>query len=219
MIFDTVINVILMFVLVVLVIARLAAERFLDQHQGQKRDFFHHHPIVPGDIVFLGDSLTDGARWDELFPGLPVKNRGINADNTSGVLNRLDDILPGHPAAIFLLIGTNDLPLIDYHRDSIILRSYREILERCKNETPETRVFVQSILPRQPRFTRRIQGLNFKLQGLAKEYGFTFVNLFPHFIGENGGLNPALTNDSLHVLAAGYAIWVDVLTPYIESVR
>ncbi|MGB9898194.1 GDSL-type esterase/lipase family protein, partial [Thermanaerothrix sp.] len=117
MLLNAILSTLLVITLVYLVLARMAAERLARTHHEQKCDFFAHHPVKAGDIVFLGDSITDGARWDELFPGLSVKNRGINADTTRGVLARLDSILQGQPAAIFLLIGTNDLPWFMFRSD------------------------------------------------------------------------------------------------------
>ena len=63
-------------------------------------------------MVFLGDSITQG--WGgglgAAFPGMKVANRGISGDTTRGVLIRLkEDVLALHPAAVVLLIGTNDL--------------------------------------------------------------------------------------------------------------
>ena len=44
------------------------------------------------------------------FPGVKVANRGISGDTTRGVLIRLqEDVLALDPAAVVLLIGTNDL--------------------------------------------------------------------------------------------------------------
>ena len=65
-----------------------------------------------GAVVFLGDSITQG--WGgglgAAFPGVKVANRGISGDTTRGVLIRLqDDVLALDPAAVVLLIGTNDL--------------------------------------------------------------------------------------------------------------
>ncbi len=147
--FFTYFLIVLLAVSVVLyIITRIAAENFLRRHHGQKRSFFQHFPVEPGDIVFLGDSITDGARWNELFPGRPVRNRGINADVVGGALARMDEILAGKPAAIFILIGTNDLPWYVNHSDAHILRNYEAILRQIQRESPETQVFVQSILPR-----------------------------------------------------------------------
>lgn len=207
--------VMLVVTLVLFAFTRSTAERIFHQHYQQKTDFFAHYAIRPGDRVFLGDSITDGARWDELFPDLPVKNRGINGDTVSGVLQRLGEVLSGRPAAIFLLIGTNDLPWYMYHRDTAILKSYEAILERCKAESPQTRVFVQSILPRHRRYAGRIKALNARLEELAGRYGDTFIDLFPHFAGPDGQIRADYSNDQLHLLASGYAEWVGILTPYL----
>jgi lysophospholipase L1-like esterase len=216
-------NIILIVIMVVTLIlfevTRLAADRIMHQHYEQKSDFFRQYAIQPGDIVFVGDSLTDGARWDELFPGLPVKNRGINADTTSGVLERVGDILSGKPAAVFLLIGTNDLAWYSYRTDPGILKTYETILKRFKLETPGTQVHVQSLLPRRRSYAKRIQGINASFERLAAQYGYAYINLFPHFARKDGELRDELTNDKLHLLAAGYAIWAEILTPYLDSLE
>jgi len=203
---------------ILLTITRLAAKRLIESHHGQKVDFFLKHPIKPGDIVFMGDSLMDGARWEEMFPGLPVKNRGINADTTAGVLARLDEIISGKPSAIFILIGTNDLPWYEYKGDGEILESYEKILARCKAEIPETKVHVQSILPRHSFYAKRIKKINLRLEKLAEQYGDTYIDLFSKFVDDKGGLRRELTNDNLHLLGSGYFIWVEQLQPYIDDV-
>lgn len=217
MLLNAILSTLLVITLVYLVLARMAAERLARTHHEQKRDFFAHHPVQAGDIVFLGDSITDGARWDELFPGLPVKNRGINADTTRGVLARLDSILSGQPAAIFLLIGTNDLPWFMFRSDRDILETYTAILERCRRESPNTHVFVQSILPRARGYAKRVLRINAELERLAHRFGYTFVNLFPHFADAEGQIRPELSNDKLHLMSIGYDLWVEQIKPLIEN--
>ena len=75
----------------------------------QRVSLFKTLPKTKGDIIFLGNSITDGAEWSELFNGRRMKNRGISGDVTAGILHRLEEIANGRPAKIFLLIGTNDL--------------------------------------------------------------------------------------------------------------
>ncbi|GAP13343.1 lysophospholipase L1 [Longilinea arvoryzae] len=203
--------------LLLMAVTRLAVERVAHAHHAQKVSFFNRYPVKPGDIVFLGDSITDGCRWDELFPGLPVKNRGINANLTTNVLSRMDNIVSGHPKAVFILIGTNDLPWFERRHDEQILETYEAILRRLKTETPETSVFVQSILPREKSKAVRIRKLNEGLKDLAMRYGYVYIDLFPHFATPEGQLRPELTNDSLHLLSAGYAIWAEILKPYLRG--
>ncbi len=215
----TVLAVMLAVTLFFLTISRLAVERVERTHYGQRADFFKHYPVYENDIVFLGDSLTDGGCWEELFPGIPLKNRGINADNSLGVLNRLDDVIVNNPRAVFILIGTNDLPLFEYRSDEDILKTYTEILDRIKTESPSTKVFVQSLLPRGKRFAKRIQGLNTHLSELAEKFDYTFINLYPHFAGAKGELRKEITNDNLHLMADGYALWVELLKPYVAEIE
>lgn len=202
-----------------LVLARATAESIMHHHHGQKADFYAAHPITRQDIVFVGDSITDGANWDELFPGLPVKNRGINGDTTIMVLERLTPIVSGHPRAIFLMIGTNDLPWYEYRSDSAILETYESILQTIQSGSPETAVFVQSIFPRQRRYAGRIRRLNGEIQLLARRLGYTYIDVFPHMAGALGELRKGLHNDNLHLMAAGYAIWADVLRPFLERLK
>ena len=44
-----------------------------------------------------------------MFNNRHIKNRGISADRSGWLLDRLDPIVNGHPKKLFLMIGTNDL--------------------------------------------------------------------------------------------------------------
>ncbi len=204
---------------ILLSITRLAAERLMRQHYEQRADFFRAHPVNSDDVVFIGDSLTDGCQWRELFPDVSIKNRGINGDTTAGVLKRLPEILANKPAAIFLLIGTNDLPWYEYRPDSDIIMDYRQILQLCRRDSPDTRIYIQSLLPRGPYYSKRIQNLNRQLNSLAEVFHCTYIDLFPHFTGRDGGLDHKITNDRLHLLADGYVIWRKIIAPYLDEYR
>ena len=56
----------------------------------QRELLFESLPTSENDIIFLGNSITDGGEWNELFQNANCKNRGISADVTEGVLNRLE---------------------------------------------------------------------------------------------------------------------------------
>ena len=89
----TILSILLIVTLFFLALSRWVVESIETNHYQQRADFFRRYPVNKGDIVFVGDSITDGGCWEELFPGVPLKNRGINADDTPGVLKRLDEIL------------------------------------------------------------------------------------------------------------------------------
>jgi lysophospholipase L1-like esterase len=204
--------------LVLFFLSRAAVETIERNHYEQRADLYRFTPIKEGDIVFMGDSITDGGCWEEFFPGLPVKNRGINADTTEGVLNRLGTILYRSPAAIFLLIGTNDLTWWAYRQDDEILETYEQILQNCMMVSPGTKVFVQSILPRKKRLSKHILCLNERLEALAKKYGDVYIDLYPSFVDKKGEMKSHFTNDHLHLMSPGYKKWVEILTPYLNDI-
>ncbi len=179
-----------------------------------RMDLFAATPLAVGDIVFLGDSLTEGAEWNELFPDLPVRDRGISGDTTAGVLQRLGTITSARPAAVFLLIGTNELgPALD---PAPSLARQREILARIRRESPDTRVFVQSLLPRAVALRERVESYNAALREICQEAGATWIDLYPGFLAPDGSLRDELTFDELHLNGAGYRRWRELLLPSLH---
>jgi len=179
--------------------------------------FFAANPIAPGQVVFLGDSLTDGARWDELFPGIPVRNRGVPADTTADVLARLDQVTAGKPAQVFLMIGTNDLGQGASVAETAA--RYREILGRLRSESSATRVYVQSVLPRGAAFRADIESLNREIERAAHDLGAAWIDLYPDFLAPDGSIRDDLSNDELHLLGPGYALWRDRIAGSVGVAR
>src|SRR5437867_13103011 len=61
-------------------------------------------------VVFFGDSITDGWRLNEYFPGKPYVNRGIGGQITGEMLGRMKaDVIDLKSAAVLILAGTNDI--------------------------------------------------------------------------------------------------------------
>src|SRR3954471_83138 len=85
-----------------------AKERFEFAYTANKLELFERLPVGPDDVLFVGDSLTDGGLWHELMADARCKNRGIAGDTSAGVLARLEPMLAGQPAAVYLLVGVND---------------------------------------------------------------------------------------------------------------
>src|SRR4051812_24057000 len=101
-----------------------------------------------GAVVFLGDSITQG--WGDdiggAFPGMKVANRGISGDTTRGVLIRLkDDVLAIKPAAVVLLIGTNDLE--EQAEPDTVAGNLKLILAEFKKHDAKLPVVLCQVMP------------------------------------------------------------------------
>lgn len=195
-------------------------ESFLGARIERQVSFFDVYAVVSKDVVFLGDSITEGGLWSEIFPEVPVKNRGIGGDTTAGVISRIDQIISGKPRAVFLKIGTNDLTHGPDDRQ-VSYQQYRLIIERIKTESPLTSIYVQSLLPRASSYQKDVESFNSEIQKIARELDVTYINLYPHFLAEDGSIHDHLSNDELHLMGEGYELWQTLLAPVIEpfSVR
>lgn len=191
----------------------------------QRATLFEKLPIDSTDIVFLGNSITNGGEWAELFHDARIKNRGISGDICEGVYDRLDAITQGKPNKIFLLIGVNDISR-GTSTDSIS-SAVKKIIKKIKYDTPRTKVFLQSVLPINPDFgmfeshikrVSEIKCLNEKLIRLAKEENVSYIDLYSHFVlPKSDKMNPQYTNDGLHLLGEGYLKWVEIIRKQIEN--
>lgn len=190
----------------------------------QRASLFEVLPVDSDDILFVGNSITDGGEWCELFQNPNVKNRGISGDTTQGVYDRLDALLKGTPAQIFLLIGINNVPRGE-SADSIAA-GIRHIVQRIRQESPATEVLVQSVLPVTPQYgkfdghTSRWQlvpEINRRVRRLAQEEKVTYIDLFSHFADAEGKMKPEYTNDGLHLKGNGYLLWKEVVQPFLKK--
>lgn len=187
----------------------------------QKLSQFQLLPISNADLVFLGDSITDECEWAELLENPRIKNRGISSDTTMGILHRLEDIVIAQPAKIFIMVGINNL--IHYQQTSdAILADYRKILTKICDRSPQTEIFIQSVLPINRIKSglnisnRAIVNLNSALQELAIEYSLTYIDLFSHLSDGQNQLNECYTLDGVHLNGQAYSIWKQVIAKYVS---
>ena len=162
----------------------------------QRWTLFQSLPQTKADIIFIGNSITDGGEWSELFNNVKIKNRGISGDISAGVIKRLDEVVKRKPAKVFLMIGTNDLAR-GISPDSVITNIIT-VADYLKQVTPATKLYVQSILPVNNVFRKfgghtskveQIKQVNEKLLNESPVYQCSFINLYPFFCNSEGKLD------------------------------
>lgn len=202
------------------------AERIYTDHYYKRFLQFEDEPAIgPKDIVMLGNSLTEGGKdWGARLNKKNIRNRGIIGDEAMGVYDRLHQILPGHPAKLFLLIGINDVSH-DLTADSVVTL-ITLLVDRIQRESPETKLYLQSLFPINESVckyktmigkTDIVPEINRKLEALATSRKIPFINLFPLFTEKGTNvLRKELTRDGLHLTEEGYEIWGKKLKKYLR---
>jgi len=191
---------------------------YANGHYLQRLEFFKRMPDQKNEIVFLGNSITEGGKWQELIPLKHVINRGISGDVTYGVIARMDEVLSSKPSKIFLLIGINDMKRGT--PQEVILNNYLKIIGMVKEKSPGTKLYVQSILPVNKLMLPASYGkltnaaileINVRLKSICKNEQLTYINLHEVFAGTDGELKKELSIDGLHLKSAAYILWADYL--------
>jgi hexosaminidase len=164
-------------------------------------------------IIFAGDSQTQLFPLDELFDSR-ILNRGISGDISGGVLNRLEEITQRKPAKLFIQVGINDLrrnlPL------PVVTQNYLAIIQQVKEQSPGTRIYVQSVLPHAPRHQQVLE-LNSRLKDIALHENVTYVDLYSPFADHTRLHSTYDCGDGLHLSAEGYLLWRDIVSSYVSE--
>lgn len=191
----------------------------------ERQELFEVLPKDSNSIIFLGNSLTQNFELVELFQNINIKNRGINGDIITGVLNRLTPIIQTHPKKIFIEIGINDLG-IGISKDSVVM-NYKKLLDTLQKECKLTKIYVQSLFPVEngrdgfptycnPKVNGDIKEINKELLKYATQHDITFIDTYSKF--ELGGqLNPKYSVDGIHLSGEGYLLWTGILRPYVDE--
>ncbi|MBP5609627.1 MAG: hypothetical protein J6X66_15345 [Lachnospiraceae bacterium] len=172
----------------------------------------------PTDVVFCGDSLVERCSWDEMYPELEVKNRGIGGDTVYGLMSRMDTIMATQPKKLFVYVGINDV-LFGREPDDIINR-YRELMDVIAGYEG-VKVYIQSILPVSAsqsdaeRILLDTHEIDEALAGLCEERGFTYIWLWDEYAGDDWALLDEYYYDGVHINARAYKHWKEILDPYV----
>ncbi len=170
------------------------------------------------DIVFIGNSITNMHEWWEAFGNTHIMNRGVCATVTGEVIDNLGTLVNGHPGKVFLMLGTNDIGTSGINNAAHVAGNTRIIVRYIKSVSPETEIYIQSILPSTVgiRTLALQQETNDSLRNICTQMGATYVDLWDKLL-------PVATNsnsysvDGLHCTSAAYRVWCKTIEKYIGA--
>lgn len=183
-------------------------------------------PADPHRVVFLGDSITDGWKLEQFFPGKPYVNRGISGQTTPQMLVRMfPDVIDLKPAALIILAGTNDIArntgpetatmieenfqamaeLAQAHGIKVIFCLLTPVSDYTENKQTEHRPPAD------------ILKLNAWLRDYAAAHQIGVADYYSAMVDDKGMLRDGYSDDGLHPNARGYALLVPVAEAAIEK--
>jgi lysophospholipase L1-like esterase len=179
-------------------------------------------PPEPGRVVFLGDSITDGWKLAQYFPGKPYVNRGISGQTTPQMLVRMfPDVIALKPAALLVYAGTNDIAGNTGPSTLTMIEDNLQAITELA-QAHGIKVILCSVTPVSD-YTARKQTLQrppsdiLKLNAWMREYAASakavFADYYAALVDGTGMLKEGFSGDGLHPNDKGYAL----LVPFAEA--
>ena len=178
------------------------------------------NPPARDGILFIGSSSI--RLWKTLaqdLPDLPVLNRGFGGSQIIDSVNYADRIVfPYRPRHIVIYAGGNDINAKKTPEQ--VFADFRAFVAKVHAQLPRARISYISIAPNPARWAQieKIRAANQLVADFCKgNPRLTFINVFPHMLGEDGQPKPDIyVEDRLHMNEKGYAIWKQVVGPFVK---
>jgi lysophospholipase L1-like esterase len=206
--------------------------------QGRHESFVKRAKQGDVDVLFLGDSITQGwegsgkAAWKETFEPLKAANFGIGGDRTEHVLWRITEgkELEGiNPKVAVIMIGTNNS---GSNTPDQIAAGVTAIVKELRTQRPDTKVLLLGVFPRAGKSTKesksvpaadlqpKIKEINDRIAKLDDGKSVKYLDIGAKFLEKDGSLSRDVMNDYLHLTPKGYGIWAEAIKgPVTEMLK
>lgn len=176
-----------------------------------------------GTIVFLGSSSI--RRWNTLaedFAGHSVLRRGFGGSQLIDCTMYVHRIVsPYRPAAVAVYAGDNDIG--KGKSADRVLHDFCMLVEAIHGFDAQIEIGFIAIKPSPKRWElwSEANAANQMVDAFAKNHPHvTFLDIATPMLGADGRPKPEyFVEDDLHMTAAGYKVWTEVITPWVRAVE
>jgi lysophospholipase L1-like esterase len=176
------------------------------------------------EILFMGDSITDGWRhqrlWKEKYVPMKAVDFGIGGDRTEHVLWRMKngECQGIKPKVVVLMIGTNNM---GHNSAPEIVEGITAIVNDFRARLPESKILLLAIFPRGEKpddpVRKMIADVNREIERLDDGKWVKYLDIGGKFLDAKGDLPTDVMPDFLHPNAKGYQIWADAMDPTLQA--
>ncbi|MFT7771591.1 GDSL-type esterase/lipase family protein [Roseateles sp.] len=170
------------------------------------------------DLVFLGDSITQGwenegkASWATHFARHNAVALGFGGDRTENLLWRLQhgELDGMSPKAVVMMIGTNNTG-DRLEEPALTIAGIQKNLDEIRRRQPQAKVLLLALFPRGEKpddlMRRHNARINALLPALADGEQVVFLDIGKALTNPDGTLSKDILPDWLHLSPQGYEIW------------
>lgn len=202
------------------IINGVEAQPFIDEINAfKKQDSISMPP--KNAILFVGSSSF--RMWTSVqqdFPVHKIVNRAFGGSSLPDIIRYADQvIIPYQPRQILIYCGDNDLASSDTISAQTVNARFQQLFNYVRKQLPTTSIAFVSIKPSPSRqhLLKKIKSANELISTFLKSQPkAAYIDVFSAMVDNEGNPKPDLfVDDRLHMNKKGYAIWVQVIEPYL----
>ena len=178
------------------------------------------HPYRKGGVVFVGSSSIRFWDLDASFPGRDYLNRGCGGSQIADSIEYLGLLVLRHePRTVVFYAGDNDFAAGKTPRT--VAADFDTFTRDLHAALPSTGILFLAIKPSIARWSlvQEMREANRLIRDRTEtDSRLTYVDVHTPMIGADGLPRPdLLVDDGLHLSAAGYTLWTDILRPHLPG--
>ena len=184
--------------------------------------------IQDENIVFYGDSITEGYNVKEFFDEYRVVNSGISGNTTKDLIDRIDpDLYDYNPSMVIIQIGTNDIRA--GIKDEEIIKNIKKVIKGIRKNRKNANILIESIYPINremdteywesvnPDYTNKhIIKVNKMIQDTCKKEHIKYIDVYSSLLDDNKNLKAIYSKEGLHLTDLGYYKATKVIKEYLK---
>ncbi|GDY19269.1 hypothetical protein LBMAG56_06140 [Verrucomicrobiota bacterium] len=178
------------------------------------------NPPPANAIIFIGSSSV--RMWKSLaqdFPEHKVVNRGFGGSQIADSVQFADRIVVPHkPRLVVLYAGGNDINA--GKSPERVFADFQAFVAKIRAGLPDAKLAYISSAPNPARWAQieKVRTLNALIREfIAKDSSMAFIDVHSRMLGPDGQPLPDIyLKDRLHMNEKGYAIWKEVVGPYLK---
>ena len=173
----------------------------------------------PGGTVFIGSSSIRMWDLEKSFPGKGYVNRGFGGSQMFDAVRLADRILlPLKPKTVLVYEGDND---INSGKSALeVAGDYQRFVDLVHAKLPETKIVFIPIKPSLARWelVDEMRTANMMIRSISeRDPRLEYADIDGPMLGADNKPRPELfRDDGLHMTDAGYVIWTDVVSQYLD---
>lgn len=180
------------------------------------------------NIVFFGDSITEGYNVKEFYDEFRVVNSGISGNTTEDLINRIDrDLYNYNPSTVIIQIGTNDIRASI--KDEDIIKNLKNIIKGIRKNRKNASILIESIYPINREMdeeywkdvnpdynNKHITKLNKEIKELCKKEHIKYIDIYSKLLDDNKNLKEVYSKEGLHLTDLGYYKVTKIIKEYLK---